>query len=107
MKGDRIGEFEELVLLAVRALEPPVYGVPVQRFVERTARRDVTMGAVYAALDRLELKGLVRSSLGEATAARGGKRKRLFELTPAGRRMLTDLRRVRDRIWRAIEEAES
>jgi DNA-binding PadR family transcriptional regulator len=107
MKGDRIGEFEELVLLAVRALEPPVYGVPVQYFVERAARRDVTMGAVYAALDRLELKGLVRSSLGEATAARGGKRKRLFELTPAGRRMLTDLRRVRDRIWRAIEEAES
>jgi DNA-binding PadR family transcriptional regulator len=107
MKGDRVGEFEELVLLAVRALEPPVYGVPVQQFVERTARRDVTMGAVYAALDRLELKGFVRSSLGEATAARGGKRKRLFELTPAGRRMLTDLRRVRDRIWRAIEEAES
>jgi DNA-binding PadR family transcriptional regulator len=107
MKGDRVGEFEELVLLAVRALEPPVYGVPVQHFVERTARRDVTMGAVYAALDRLEMKGLVRSSMGEATATRGGKRKRLFELTPQGRRMIEELRRVRERIWRAIEEAES
>jgi DNA-binding PadR family transcriptional regulator len=107
MKGDRVGEFEELVLLAVRALEPPVYGVPVQQFVERSARRNVTMGAVYAALDRLELKGLVRSSMGEATAERGGKRKRLFELTAPGRRMLEDLRRVRDRIWREIEKVES
>jgi PadR family transcriptional regulator PadR len=107
MKGDRIGEFEELVLLAVRALEPPIYGVPVQQFVERTARRDVTMGAVYAALERLEVKGLVRSSFGEATAERGGKRKRLFALTPQGRSTLEDLRRVRERIWRAIEKAES
>lgn len=107
MKGDRVGEFEELVLLAVRALEPPVYGVPVQQFVERTARRDVTMGAVYAALDRLEVKGLVRSSVGEATAERGGKRKRLFALTPPGRSTLEDLRRVRERIWRVIEKAES
>ena len=107
MKGDRVGEFEELVLLAVRALEPPVYGVPVQRFVERTARRDVAMGAVYAALDGLEVKGFVRSSLGEATAERGGRRKRLFALTPQGTRMLEELRRLRDRIWRAIERAES
>jgi DNA-binding PadR family transcriptional regulator len=107
MKGDRIGEFEELVLLAVRAIDPPVYGVPVQEFVERTARRDVTMGAVYAALDRLEVKGLVRSSFGEASAERGGKRKRLFALTPQGRSTLEDLRRVRERIWRVIEKAES
>jgi len=103
MKGDRIGEFEELVLLAVRALAPPVYGVPIQRFVERLAERRVTMGAVYAALDRLEMKGLARSVQGDATPVRGGKRKRLFAPTPAGVRMLQDLRRVRDRIWREIE----
>jgi DNA-binding PadR family transcriptional regulator len=107
MKGDRLGEFEELVLLAVRALAPPVYGVPVQRFIERLAKRRVTMGAVYAALDRLELKGLVRSTQGEAMPIRGGKRKRLFAPTADGIRLLQDLRRVRERIWREIEGVHS
>jgi DNA-binding PadR family transcriptional regulator len=104
MKGDRLGEFEELTLLAIRAIDPPVYAVPVQRFIAATTGRDVVMGAVYAALERLEQKGLVRSALGEPTPERGGKRKRLFAITPAGLRLLNDLRRVRDRIWRAIEE---
>jgi len=62
------------------------------------------MGAVYAALDRLEAKGLVRSLLGDPTPQRGGKRKRLFEITPSGMSTLRDLRRVRDRIWTTIEE---
>jgi DNA-binding PadR family transcriptional regulator len=104
MKGDRLGEFEELTLLAIHALDAPVYAVPVQRFIARATGRDVVMGAVYAALDRLEQKGLVRSTLGEPTPERGGKRKRLLSATPEGTRVLKDLRRVRDRIWRAIEE---
>ena len=104
MKGDRLGEFEELTLLAIRALDPPVYAVPVQRFITRTSGRDVVMGAVYAALDRLEQKGLVRSTLGAATAERGGKRKRLFAVTAEGVRLVNEVRRVRERIWRAIEE---
>jgi DNA-binding PadR family transcriptional regulator len=104
MKGDRLGEFEELTLLAIRALSPPVYAVPVQRFITDETGRDVVMGAVYAALERLEAKGLVRSSLGAPTPERGGKRKRLFAITPEGVRMLKELRRVRERIWRAIEE---
>ena len=54
MKGDRLGEFEELTLLAVCAIKGDFYGVPVQQFVEKTTGRDVTMGAVYSALDRLE-----------------------------------------------------
>jgi DNA-binding PadR family transcriptional regulator len=104
MKGDRLGEFEELTLLAVRAIEPPVYGVPVQRFVERTTGRAATMGAIYAALARLEAKGYLRSTLGAPTPERGGKRKRLFEVTAAGMRTLKSLRSARERIWRAIEE---
>ena len=103
MKGDRLGEFEELTLLAVRARSDHPYAVNVQQFVERTAGRDVSMGAVYAALERLERKGFVRSEFGEATPTRGGKRKRLFELTPLGMRTLKDLRRVRELMWRAIE----
>jgi PadR family transcriptional regulator PadR len=103
MKGDRLGEFEELTLLAVKALGAQTYGVPVQQFVEDAAKRPVTMGAIYSALDRLEQKGFVRSVLGESSPRRGGKRKRLFEVTPLGIRTVRDLRRVRDRIWAAID----
>jgi DNA-binding PadR family transcriptional regulator len=104
MKGDRLGEFEELLLLTILALEPPVYAVPVQRLIAKTTGRDVVMGAVYAALDRLEEKGLVRSTLGPPTAERGGKPKRLFIVTASGHQMVREVRRVRDSIWKAIED---
>lgn len=104
MKGDRLGEFEELLLLAVYALGDDTYGVPVQQHVERATRRNVSMGAVYAALDRLERKGFVRSLTGEATAVRGGKRKRHFSITTEGRQVLRDVRSVREQLWRTIEE---
>jgi PadR family transcriptional regulator, regulatory protein PadR len=103
MKGDRLGEFEEWTMLAIRALDPPVYAVPVQRFIARTTGRDLVMGAVYAALDRLEDKGLISSTLGASTPERGGKRKRLFAVTPEGLRLLRDLRRRRERTWQIIE----
>lgn len=104
MKGDRLGEFEEFALLAIRALGDATYGVPVQQFVERATGRPVSLGAVYAALDRLENKGFVRSVLGASSPVRGGKRKRLFEVTPLGFRTATNLRRARERIWLLIEE---
>jgi DNA-binding PadR family transcriptional regulator len=103
MKGDQLGEFEELTLLAVCALTGEVYGVPVLQFVEAQTGRNVTIGAVYAALARLEDKGYVRSVIGAPRQMRGGKRKRTFEPTPEGRKAVTDLRRLRDRIWHAIE----
>lgn len=98
-----LGEFEELVLLAVRALDEPAYAVPVQRFLEGKARRAVSMGAVYSALSRLEEKELLESALGESTPRRGGKRPRLYEVTPAGMELLRERRQVREGIWRAIE----
>jgi PadR family transcriptional regulator, regulatory protein PadR len=107
MKGDRLGEFEELLLLAIYALGDDTYGVPVQQHVERAAGRRVSMGAVYAALDRLERKEFVRSLTGEATAVRGGKRKRHFSITPSGRQILRDVRSVREQLWRTIEESRS
>lgn len=103
MKGDRLGEFEEFTLLAVRALGDRTYGVPVQQFVEEARKSAVTMGAVYAALDRLEEKGFVRSVMGDPSPTRGGKRKRLFEVTPLGNKTVRELRRARDRIWAAID----
>ena len=92
------------MLLSVGAVPPPVYAVPIQRFVHRNAGRDVGLGAVYAALERLEQKGLVRSELGDATPEPGGKRKRLFTVTPAGRQLLRELRTLRERLWKHIEE---
>jgi DNA-binding PadR family transcriptional regulator len=107
MRDERLGELEELLLLAVYALGEDTYGVPVQQYVERTTKRSVTMGAVYAALDRLERKGFVRSITGEATAVRGGKRKRHFSITAAGRQILREVRTQRERLWRAIGEGRS
>ena len=104
MKGDRVGEFEELTLLAVRALGDDAYAVAIQQFIERGTQRDVTMGAVYAALDRLEHKGHVRSAFGEPTPVRGGKPKRMFTLTAVGARALRQLRTQREAMWRAIEQ---
>jgi PadR family transcriptional regulator PadR len=104
MRGDRLGEFEELSLLTVCALGQGAYGVTVQLHLEELAGRPVSMGAVYSALERLERKGLLRSALGEPTRERGGKRKRLYEVTRTGHDVLRDVRRVREALWRTIEQ---
>jgi PadR family transcriptional regulator PadR len=105
MKGERLGEFEELLLLAAQALPADDCSVvEMQRYLERVTERSVSLGAVYAGLDRLELKGCVRSTLGDATPQRGGKRKRIFAVTGEGRRVAREARRVRDTIWRTIED---
>jgi PadR family transcriptional regulator, regulatory protein PadR len=103
MKGDHLGAFEELTLLTVLGLGAQAYGVAVQEKLERDARRAVSLGAVYAALNRLERKGLLVSADGEATPERGGRRKRMFTITADGRRALRAIRATRDRIWRLIE----
>jgi DNA-binding PadR family transcriptional regulator len=105
MKGDRLGEFEELTLLAVLTLEEAAYGVAVQEVIERQTGREVTLGAAYAALERMERKGLLRSSLGPPTGERGGKRRRLFSVTPEGLRVLTEARRAREALWNAVPKA--
>ena len=104
MKGDRLGEFEELILMTILALDPPVYPVPIHRMISKTSGRDVVMGAVYAALDRLESKGFVRSAMGASTPERGGKPKRIFQVTASGERVLSEVRRLRERIWKTIED---
>ncbi len=104
MKGERLGEFEEFTLLAVRALGDNTYAVPIQQYVEKVTARAVSVGAIYAALARLEEKGFVRSAMTEAVAQRGGKAKRVYTVTPTGLRTARDLHRVRERIWSAIAE---
>ena len=104
MKGERLGEFEEFTLLAVRALGDNTYAVPIQQYVEKATGRRVSIGSVYAALARLEEKGFLRSTMSEAVAQRGGKSKRVYAVTPDGLRTARDLHRVRERIWNAIAE---
>ncbi len=104
MKGERLGEFEEFTLLAVRALGDNTYAVPIQQYVEKVTARHVSLGSIYAALARLEEKGFLRSTMTEAVAQRGGKSKRVYTVTPSGLRTARDLHRVRERIWKAIAE---
>jgi len=84
-----LGEFEQLVLLALVALPPgDCYGVPIRELIERRTGRTFSAGAIYTALERLTVRGLVGSELGEPTAERGGRRKRMYWLEPAGAREL-------------------
>ena len=83
-----LGEFEQLVLLALVRLGDGAYGATLRREIEARARRHVSISAVYTTLERLEQKGLVRSWIGEPTAQRGGRRRKHFELLPAGARAL-------------------
>lgn len=83
-KGDSLGEFEHLVLLAVLRLGADAYGMRVRREIAGRTGRDVTIGAVYATLDRLADKRLVTSTLNDPTPERGGRAKRSFRLTGAG-----------------------
>jgi len=81
---DYLGEFEHIVVLAVLRLAERAYGVTVRQEIEFRARREVSIGAVYATLDRLEEKGYVQSHRGEPTPERGGRSKRFFRVTAQG-----------------------
>ncbi|RIV21302.1 PadR family transcriptional regulator [Fibrisoma montanum] len=102
MRRSDLGEFEEVVLLAVAVLSPKAYSVVIAEELERETGQTVSTGAVHAALQRLEQKGYLRSELGEATPERGGRRKRLFTVTALGGRVLNDVRSVRNRLWERI-----
>jgi PadR family transcriptional regulator PadR len=99
-----LGEFELMILLAVIHLGEEAYGVPISRELEKHRGRDVSVGSVYAALERLETKGLVSSRVGEPTPERGGKAKRYFRVTADGLREVHETRRVLSRLWRALPE---
>lgn len=99
-----LGEFELMILLAVINLGDEAYGVPISRELEAQRGRDVSVGSVYAALDRLASKGLVASNLGDPTPERGGKAKRYFRVTKEGLRQVHETRRVLSKLWQALPE---
>ena len=84
LRREYLGEFEHIVLLAVLRLDDEAYGVTVRREIERRTKREVSIGAIYATLDRLEAKGYVRSRTGDPTPERGGRSKRYFRVTTQG-----------------------
>ena len=99
-KGESLGEFEHLVLLAVLRLERDAYGMRVRQEIAGRTGRDAAIGAVYATLDRLEEKGLVKAAWGEPTAERGGRAKRMFQVTAEG---VAAVNRARQDLARMME----
>ncbi|MGA2537468.1 MAG: helix-turn-helix transcriptional regulator [Terracidiphilus sp.] len=86
---DHLGEFEHIVLLALLRLQDRAYGVTVRQEIEARTHREVSIGAVYATLDRLETKGYVASHRGDPTPERGGRSKRFFRVTASGATVLS------------------
>lgn len=101
-KGDFLGEFEQVVLLAVAHLEERGYGVTIRREIERRTGRDVTVGSVYATLSRLEDKGYAESWEGDPTPKRGGRARKHYRILPAGVRALEESRGMLDAMWDGV-----
>ncbi|WP_345945010.1 PadR family transcriptional regulator [Granulicella sp. dw_53] len=97
-----LGEFELMVLLTIVHLGDEAYGVPLCRELSLRRGWEVSVGSVYAALDRLETKGLVVSHLGESTPERGGRAKRYFRVTQQGLRSVHETRKVLSELWQSL-----
>ena len=102
MKGAYLGELEELILLTVGVLYEKAYGVNIKAEIENQVGRKLNISAVHAVLKRLEDKGFIASVMGGATAERGGRRKRLFNLTSMGKSALEESKEMRNQLYSQI-----
>jgi PadR family transcriptional regulator PadR len=102
MKKYYLGEFEEIVLLTIGILNKQAYGVSIKNEIEARLKRDVSMGGMHTALLRLEDKGYIRSSNGEATEERAGRPRKYFEITALGKRAIEHTKAQREELWKAI-----
>ena len=101
MLETKLGDFEEVILVVTGILgKDAAYALKIAEEFKRQSGRSVSIGAVHSTLDRLEAKGFVKSELGEATAIRGGKRKRIFTITALGKRVLKDAQDFRVSLWK-------
>lgn len=99
---DNLGSFELMVLLTVIRLGERAYGVPISQELDKQTGREVAIGSVYAALERLEQKGLVKSELGEPTMERGGRAKRYFKARAKGVRQVQEMQRTLTTLWQGL-----
>jgi DNA-binding PadR family transcriptional regulator len=104
-KGDYLGEFEQLVLLALIRLEDNAYGMTIRQTIQERTRRAVAIGQVYSALERLELKGHLASHVSGPEPVRGGRSKKLYRLTPEGASALSASRGMMDRMADGLDLA--
>lgn len=102
MKKYYLGEFEEIVLLAIAILHKTAYGVAIKNEIESRLDREVSLGAMHTALLRLEDKGYIRSAAGEATEERMGRPRNYYEITALGKKAITYAKDNRDKMWEAI-----
>ncbi|MDW3195644.1 MAG: PadR family transcriptional regulator [Cytophagales bacterium] len=101
-----LGEFEELVVTMVILLKDEAYGNTIVKAIKEHQNREVSLSAVHVTLYRLEEKGLVSSKVGGATAARGGRRKRYFQITNAGLALLREMKESRTELWKMIPQLQ-
>jgi DNA-binding PadR family transcriptional regulator len=94
-----LGEFEELVLLTIASLGNEAYGVSIQQDIETRCNRSISIGALHSTVTRLEEKGFLKSWLGGSTPERGGRSKRYYDITSAGKTAVAESKSLRDALW--------
>jgi DNA-binding PadR family transcriptional regulator len=104
MAKDYLGEFEELILTLVAALQDGAYGAAITGEIETKFSREVNLSAVHVTLYRLEDKGYIKSKMGGGTSERGGRRKRIFTITNAGMAMLRAMKETRIELWKMVPQ---
>ena len=105
-KRDQLGNFELMVMLVLIRLGDAAYGVPICDELEKRTGRDVAIGSVYAALERLEGKGFVASELGDPTSERGGRAKTYFRVTAKGLKEVRETQRSLVKLWQGLPELQ-
>lgn len=103
MTDTHLGDLEQIVLLAVMRLDDEAYTAPILDEIRDQTGRSISRGALYTALDRLEMKGCLRSRIGDPLPERGGRPRRYFTVTPSAVRALKDSREALLRLWRGLE----
>ncbi|MCH7795712.1 MAG: helix-turn-helix transcriptional regulator [Proteobacteria bacterium] len=106
-KSDSLGEFEQVVLLALIRLRANAYGTSIRQEIAERTGRDVSVGAVYTTLERMQQKGFVSSARGAPTPERGGRAKRYYKIEAPGERALQRSRETMDRMWEGLVPAIS
>jgi PadR family transcriptional regulator PadR len=106
-KQTYLGEFEHFVLLSILHLEANAYGVTIRQQLKESINRDVTLGALYSTIERLENKGFITSKKGDAKPERGGKAKRLVNVTALGLKMLSKSKQQFEAMWKNIQVKEN
>ena len=104
MKGTYLGEFEEIVMLAIAALQKNAYGLAIKKELEEQTGRNISISAVHASCNRLETKGFLSAEFGEKSEGRGGKRKKIYKVSTSGQEALNAAHDLRKKMWGNLPE---